>query len=84
MAKPKRATDRIERAFDALHGLVSDAFDEAASQHALVKKTGGSRIRGGKQRQAATKKVGAARIREGRQRQLATKKTVRARRATSS
>ena len=61
MAKPNRATDRIERAFDALHGLVSDAFDEAASQHALVKKTGAARIRDGQKRQAATKKSGRAR-----------------------
>ena len=82
--RKKKSTNPVQRAFDDLKQLVSDTADRAATKEASVKKTGGSRIRGGKQRQAEAKQAGASRIGAGRQRQAETKKAVRTRRAKSS
>jgi hypothetical protein len=66
----KKPTNRVERAFDDVKKLVSDAA--------------GTRKRTGRQRQAAAKQTGTARIRSGQQRQAAAKRAARGRRAKTS
>ena len=69
----KKATSRVERAFEDLKQLVSDTAATAAD-----------RKRTGKRRQTETKQVGATRIRSGQQRQAAVKKAARKRGAKTS
>lgn len=82
----KKPTNQVERAFDDVKQLVSDAGDRILSRsgqgktkQVSTKKAGSGRIGSGQQRQAAAKKSGASRIQAGRQRQAAVKKAARKR-----
>ena len=89
----KQPTNRVERTFDDVKQLVSDAGNllfgrsgrrKTATKQASTKQTGAGRIRSGQKRQVAAKKTGATRIRSGQQRQAATKKAARKRGAKTS
>jgi len=89
----KKPTSRVERAFDDVKQLVSDAGDllfgqsgerKADGKQVSTRKVGAARIGSGKQRQTAAKKAGASRIRSGQKRQAAAKKAARKRGAKTS
>lgn len=56
-----KSTNPVERAFDDLRKLVTEAAGRPANRQAAAKKTAGERQRAARRRQAAAKKAAAGR-----------------------